>query len=104
MKLSDLDKGEIVPIEIDGTHMVLYRNGDSVRACQRYCVHQGSDLSEGLISRGAIICAAHGWRVDADSGVHSMSAETCLATYATKVEGEEVLVDPTPIRNGQVPE
>jgi nitrite reductase/ring-hydroxylating ferredoxin subunit len=84
--------------------MVVYRSGDAVRACQRYCVHQGSDLSEGLVSRGFLICAAHGWRFDADTGVHEISEQTCLVTYATQVEGDEVLVDPTPIRKGAVPE
>lgn len=102
-KVSDLEGGEILPIEVDGVAMVLYQSETGVRACQRYCLHQGSDLSEGLVSRGALICAAHGWRFNADTGVHEKSPETCLATYATQVEGDRVLVDPTPIRRGAVP-
>ncbi len=102
-KLSDLEGGEIVPVEIDGVHMVLYDSGTGVRACQRYCLHQGSDLSEGLVSRGSLICAAHGWRFDADTGVHDKSAQTCLATYETRLEGEQILVNPTPIRRGEPP-
>ena len=102
-KLSDLEGGEVFPVDVDGVAMVLYQSGTGVRACQRYCPHQGSDLSEGLVSRGSLICAAHGWRFDADTGVHETSAATCLATYATRVLGDLILVDPTPIRNGEAP-
>jgi nitrite reductase/ring-hydroxylating ferredoxin subunit len=94
---------DIVPVTVDGVELVLYRSGDAVRACQRYCPHQRADLSEGLVSRGFLICSAHGWRFDADTGVHEISPQTCLATYAVQIQGDEIHVDPTPIRNGDMP-
>jgi nitrite reductase/ring-hydroxylating ferredoxin subunit len=102
-KLSDLVDDDILAVEVAGVEMVIYRHGDAIRACQRYCPHQRSDLTEGLVSRGFLICSAHGWRFDADSGVHELSPETCLATYQTMVEGQDILINPTPIRNGAVP-
>jgi nitrite reductase/ring-hydroxylating ferredoxin subunit len=101
--LSELSKGQILPLELDGQAIIVYRHGEQVRACQRYCPHQHADLSEGLVSRGFLICAAHGWHFDAETGVHEMSEQTCLATYAVQVVGDEVQVDPTPIRNGAAP-
>lgn len=101
--LSQLSEDDILPVEVEGVELVVYRDGDSIRACQRYCPHQRADLSEGLVSRGFLICAAHGWRFDAETGVHEISPQTCLATYAVQVTGEEVLVDLTPIRKGAIP-
>ena len=102
-KLSELVDDDILAVEVAGVEMVIYRNGDSLRACQRYCPHQRADLTEGLVSRGFLICSAHGWRFDADSGVHEVSPETCLATYQVQVEGQDILVNPTPIRKGALP-
>ncbi len=102
-KLSELNDEDIWPVEVDGLEMVLYRSGDALRACQRYCPHQHADLSEGLVSSGYLICSAHGWRFDAETGVHEISAQTCLATYAVQVSGDEIQIDPTPVRRGEAP-
>jgi len=101
-KVSDLGAGEIVPVTVAGTEMILYRVADRFFAAQRRCLHQGADLAEGLLLRGAIVCARHGWRFDAETGVHEMSPENCLVTYRVTVDGDQVLVDPTPIRNARV--
>ncbi len=102
-KLSELNDDDILPLSVDGTELVVYRNGDALMACQRYCPHQHADLSEGLVSKGYLICSAHGWKFDAETGVHEMSAQTCLATYAVKQVGDEIHIDPKPIRNGAPP-
>ena len=101
--LSDLDNGEIVAASVEGRDVVVYRVDNEVRAVQRYCVHQGADLTEGLISRGSLLCSAHGWRFDAHTGVLDTSPETCLATFETKVDGQDVYVSPTPRYRGKSP-
>lgn len=102
-KLSELGEDDILPVDLDGTEIVVYRSGEQVLACQRYCPHQHADLSEGLVSSGFLICSSHGWRFDAQSGVHEMSPQTCLATYAVQLVGDEIHVDPAPIRRGAAP-
>jgi nitrite reductase/ring-hydroxylating ferredoxin subunit len=101
--ISELSDDEILPLEVDGVELVIYRDGETIRACQRYCPHQRADLSEGLLSRGYLICSAHGWRFDAKTGVHEISPQTCLATYAVQVQGNEIQLDTTPIRRGEIP-
>ena len=101
--VSEVENDEIVPARVDGIELVLFRDGDAIRACQRYCPHQHADLSEGLVSRGFLICSAHGWSFDTETGVHEISDQTCLATYAVEVQGDEIYVDPTPIRKGAIP-
>ena len=101
-KVSDLPADGFLPVTVDGVEMILYRFRDGVFAAQRRCLHQGADLVEGLILRGAIVCPQHGWRFDAETGVHEMSEYNCLATYQVRLEGDQILIDPTPIRRAKV--
>ena len=95
-KVGELESGEIKPVTIDGVEMILYRVDDDYYATQRKCLHQGGDLADALISRGFLICAEHGWQFHADTGVHERSPQTCLRTYAVRLAGEEIQIDPAP--------
>jgi nitrite reductase/ring-hydroxylating ferredoxin subunit len=101
-KISDLPGDDFLPVTVEGVEMILYRYRGEVLAAQRRCLHQGADLVEGLILRGAIVCPQHGWRFDPETGVHEMSEYNCLVVYRVRLEGEQILVDPTPIRNAKV--
>jgi nitrite reductase/ring-hydroxylating ferredoxin subunit len=92
----DLAPGEVRAIEVEGRAMVLARDGDAYYATQRACLHQGGDLADGIVSRGLLICPVHGWKFAVATGVHEISPETFLVTYAVRIEGDDVLVDPTP--------
>ncbi len=94
--LSDIADEDIVPVEVGGRALVLCRNGDRLYAMQRKCLHQGADLTEGIVSRGYVVCALHGWRFDLATGVHDMSPMNCLRTHAVRVDGDDVYVDSTP--------
>ena len=97
-KTTDLASGDVMAIEAGGRAMVLVRDGDRWFALQRKCLHQGADLSDGIVSRGFLICPQHAWKFRIDTGAHEISPETCLVTYATRIEGTDVYVDPTPRR------
>ena len=97
-RISELAPGQLLPVAVDGVEMVIYWREAGVGAVQRRCLHQGADLADGMILRGAIVCAQHGWRFDAETGVHEMSSENCLVTYRAWVEEDRIMVDPTPVR------
>lgn len=103
-RLGDLTDGDIVAVSAGDQEMVLYRIGDEYFAAQRRCLHQGFNLDQGIISQGFLICPLHGWRYEAKTGRHEMSPQTCLTTYATRVFGDLIQVDPTPIWQGDVPQ
>ena len=94
--IGELADGDIKPIEVQGVQLVLCRVGDEYFATQRKCLHQGGDLTEGIVSSGRIVCAVHGWRFDLRTGVHELSPMTCLRTYPTRIEGNSIFVSPTP--------
>jgi nitrite reductase/ring-hydroxylating ferredoxin subunit len=102
-RVSELNPGALLPVMADGVEMIVYWWEGRVRAAQRRCLHQGADLADGMILRGSIVCAQHGWRFDAETGVHEMSSENCLVTYRAWIEEDRIVVDTAPIRRAEVP-
>jgi len=94
-RVGDLARGDLVPVQIDGVELVVGRDGDRYFAVQRRCLHRGGDLSEGIIARGHLVCAHHGWRFSTATGRHDEASDVCLATYAVRVNGDDIEVDPT---------
>ncbi len=93
-KVGDLRTGDVVSLDIDGTHIVLGRDGDRYFAMNRQCVHRGGDLSEGIISRGHLICPDHGWRFSTATGQAADASELCVVTYPVRVVGDQIEIDP----------
>ena len=95
-RVGDVKPGDVIAIEADGIEMVLGLDGDRYFATQRRCVHRGGDLADGIVSRGHVVCANHGWRFSTATGRHDEASEFCLIVYAVRVTGEQIEVDPTP--------
>ena len=95
-KVGALKPGDVIAVEVQGVQMALGRDGDRYFAIQRQCVHQGGDLSEGIVSRGHVVCANHGWRFSTATGRHDTASDVCLVVYAVRVNGEQIEVDPVP--------
>ena len=95
-KVGDLSPGDIVAVTVDGVQLILGRDGDRYFALQRQCLHRGGDLSEGIIARGHVVCANHGWRFSTATGRHDQASDVCLLVYAVRVNGDNIEVDPIP--------
>lgn len=95
-KVANVRPGDLLPLDLDGTEVVLGRDGDRYFAVQRRCVHRGGDLSEGIISRGHLICPNHAWRFSTATGCHAEASEYCLVTYAVRVVGDDIEIDRDP--------
>lgn len=78
--------------------MILGLDGDRYFALQRRCVHRGGDLADGIVARGHVVCANHGWRFSTVTGQHDGAADACLIRYAVRVTGRDIEIDPTPQR------
>jgi nitrite reductase/ring-hydroxylating ferredoxin subunit len=95
-RVGDLGPGDVIAVEVEGVQMALGRDGDRYFALQRQCVHRGGDLSEGIVSRGHLVCPNHGWRFATATGRHDSASDVCLVAYAVRVNGEQIEVDPVP--------
>lgn len=95
-KVGDVGAGDVIAVTVDGTEMVLGLDGDRYFALQRRCVHRGGDLSDGIVSRGHVVCANHGWRFSTATGCHDSASDVCLTSFAVRVVGDQIEIDPTP--------
>ncbi|MDQ3363973.1 MAG: Rieske 2Fe-2S domain-containing protein [Myxococcota bacterium] len=95
-RVGDVRSGDVIAVAIDGLDLVLGLDGDRYFATQRRCVHRGGDLADGIVSRGHVICPQHGWRFSTESGRTPEASEYCLVTYAVRVVGEQIEIDPRP--------
>jgi nitrite reductase (NADH) small subunit len=95
-KIGDVRAGDVIAVEVDGTEMILGLDGDRYFALQRRCVHRGGDLADGIVSRGHVVCANHGWRFSTATGRHEEASDVCLISYAVRVNGETIEIDPSP--------
>lgn len=99
--IGDVPSGDVIAISVAGVEMIIGLDGDRYFAMQRRCVHRGGDLAEGIVARGHVVCANHGWRFSTTSGQHDGTANVCLTTYPVRVTGTVIEVDPTPTSNSR---
>jgi nitrite reductase (NADH) small subunit len=95
-KVGDLRPGDLIAVEADGVEMVLGLDGDRYFATQRRCLHRGGDLADGIIARGHLVCAHHGWRFATATGRHDEASDVCLVTFSVRINGDAIEVDPSP--------
>jgi len=93
--LAEVKRKRKLLVQVEGTDVVLFSHEDRVYALADLCVHKQKRLSKGLIYRGKAICPGHQWAFDLESG-WTDEWSVCQPTYAVKIEGEQVLVDPVP--------
>ena len=69
--------------------------GDRFLAVENRCPHQGGPLSDGIVSGCTVVCPLHAWKVRLDTGTVDRpgGTEACVRTFATRVEGDVVLVE-----------
>lgn len=95
-RLADLAEDRPHASAVGDVELVLVRRGATVRAFEGACPHQGALLGEGELEDGQLVCRAHRWRFDAATG-HRLDGDGCLRACPVRVDGDEVLVDPTPL-------
>ncbi|HEX6418965.1 MAG TPA: Rieske (2Fe-2S) protein [Acidimicrobiales bacterium] len=76
----------------DGEILVLMHEG-AAYAFDNTCIHRQRPLVKGVVLNGRLVCPGHQWAFDLATGCESVKGE-CQPTYAVKVEGGRVLVDP----------
>ena len=97
-RLADFPPDGLLPVSLaDGTPVCLVRQGEAVWALHDRCSHADFALSAGeLLADGTVQCLWHGARFDCRTGaVRQGPATDPVRTFAVRVEGDEVWVEPT---------
>jgi 3-phenylpropionate/trans-cinnamate dioxygenase ferredoxin subunit len=88
-----------------GGHVIALANvGGEFFAVDDTCSHEEASLSEGGLTGEILVCPRHGARFNVKSGrVLSLPAVRSVASYAVKVDGDDVLVATEPRRSTELP-
>lgn len=95
--VGDVRSGDVIAVSVGGVEMILGLDGERYFATQRRCAHRNSDLADGIVARGHVVCPQHGYRFSVETGWHDSSSDYCLVTYAVRVVGEVIEIDPRPL-------
>ena len=92
--LDDLWEGEMDSLTVNGHEILLVSaEGGVIKAFQGICPHQDIPLVEGKFDGKTVVCRAHLWQFDAQSGEGINPSDCKLAEYPVKTEGDDVFVD-----------
>jgi nitrite reductase/ring-hydroxylating ferredoxin subunit len=97
--LKELPEGGLLGVVLGDKKLVLaHPEAGVVRAFDGICTHQYADLADGEIDEGMLWCPFHGAAFDVHTGIAAcLPATEPLGRYDVRVEGDDILVCPTPI-------
>lgn len=92
-KVADVPPGSVIRVEAAGRAIALYNLDGVFYATDEICTHAYASLADGFIDGEAIECPLHGAQFSIKTGeALSPPATEPIATYAVRVEGDDVLV------------
>ena len=92
-KVTDLQNGEMQQIAVEDSQILLTKINDKFYATGAFCTHYGAPLATGLLCGERIICPWHNACFNAIAGQQEEPPGlNSLATFLTRVEGNEVIV------------
>ena len=90
--LKDLVDGKTFEVAVGPLPIFLHRRGDKVYATGVYCPHQDFRMYPSNCSGDTILCTAHGYRMNIQTGACLNEPDLFLSTYPTLIENGEVWV------------
>ncbi len=92
--LDDIWEGDMNSFDLNGVEVLLvWPSGGEIKAYQGVCPHQDIPLCEGKFDGKVIMCRAHQWTFDANSGRGINPGGCRLAQYPAKILGDDILVE-----------
>ena len=92
-KVNDLENGQMQQITVGESQILLSRINDKFYATGAFCTHYGAPLEKGILCGERIVCPWHNACFNAIAGQQEEPPGLdSLATFDTRVEGDEVLV------------
>ncbi|MCA9291946.1 MAG: ferric reductase-like transmembrane domain-containing protein [Phycisphaerales bacterium] len=76
--------------------IAVFRYDGRVSAVSNVCAHQAGPLGEGRVVDGCITCPWHGYQYLPDTGTSPPPYTETIPTYAVRIEGRDIYVNPAP--------
>ncbi len=81
-------------VEVEGTHVLLANIEGEVYAVSGYCTHEETDLGNGFMVEGRVVCPLHLSEFDLKSGaVQNPPATMPLVKFNVKIEDETIFIE-----------
>lgn len=85
---------------LSGERVAVFKYDGKVSAISGVCQHQNGPLGEGCIIGGLVTCPWHGYQYRPDDGASPAPFTEKVPTFNVRVDGNRVLVQPTPNKPG----
>lgn len=80
-------------LKVGDKQILIFKDGEQIRACNNRCPHEGYPLSEGNISDGCILtCNWHNWKFDLSTGETLIGGDS-LRLYPAKIDADRIWID-----------
>ncbi len=90
----ELWEGDMVEVEVNEQVVVLvWPTGGEIHAYQGICPHQDIPLAEGKFDGRVLMCRAHQWTFDANTGAGINPGNCKLARYPVKIDADDIYID-----------
>lgn len=92
----ELPSGQMKLVEIGEERILLANVDGKFYAVSEVCTHVGGPLSEGTLEGSVVECPLHGSQFDVRTGgVENPPARRPLKVYEVRVQGKDILVQPS---------
>ncbi|NEQ31732.1 MAG: FAD-dependent oxidoreductase [Leptolyngbya sp. SIO4C5] len=93
-ELNQLQPGAMKRLKVEGTPLLLTRQGDAVYAIAAHCTHLGAPLDQGVLSGDRVVCPWHNACFNVQTGDQlEPPGLDSLPSFAAFVEGDTVWVN-----------
>lgn len=90
--VSSLPPDSVMEVLVDRHPFAICNVGGAIRALDGVCLHLGGPLGHGNIQDGKVVCPFHMWEFGCATGEYDFDPRRRIATYAVKVEGDDIYV------------
>jgi nitrite reductase (NADH) small subunit len=92
--LTALPSGSVMEVILgDDSYAICNLNGE-LHALYGICPHAGGPIGQGTLQDNIVTCPWHEWAYDCRTGENDFDPAVKLDTFAVKVEGDDILIDP----------
>ena len=92
-KLSQLPPDSVREVCVGEKIYALCNFSGEITALDGVCLHRGGPLGHGHVNDGRVVCPWHLWEFDCRTGEYDFDPQLKLATYAVRVDGDDILIE-----------
>ncbi len=98
--IDEIEDSKAKMIFANGERIAVFKYDNKLSAVHNVCKHQNGPLGEGKIVDGCITCPWHGYQYEPANGCAPAPFTEKIATYHTKIVGNDIWINPTALPEG----